>query len=73
MAEIAVRSDMTAKVWKIEVAVGDRVAEGDTLVVLEAMKQELPIDAPTGGTVKAILVAEGAGVEEDQALVVLES
>lgn len=72
MADVTVRSDMTAKVWKIEAAVGDRVAEGDTLIVLEAMKQELPIDAPSAGTVKAILVAEGQGVEEDQPLVVLE-
>ena len=73
MADVTVVSDITGRVWKIEVGVGDRVAEGDVLVILESMKTELPIEAPCAGLVKAILVAEEAAVEEDMALVVLES
>jgi biotin carboxyl carrier protein len=73
MPDLNVPSDMTARVWKIEVAVGDTVAEGDTLLILEAMKQELPIEAPAAGRVKQILVAEEAAVEEGQTLVVIET
>jgi len=49
------------------------VAAGDTLLILESMKTELPIEAPEGGTVKQILVEEAASVEEGQILVVIES
>jgi acetyl-CoA carboxylase biotin carboxyl carrier protein len=54
------------------VAVGDKVAAGDTLVIIEAMKVMNPIHAPAGGTVKAILVENGQPVEFDQPLVVVE-
>jgi len=73
MPDIEVPSDINARVWKIEVAVGDLVAAGDTLLILESMKTELPIEAPEGGTVKQILVEEAASVEEGQILVVIES
>lgn len=73
LAEVKVQSDMNAQVWKIEVAVGDRVRAGDALVILEAMKQELPIEAPVAGTVSQILVAEQTLVEDGQVLVVLEA
>ena len=72
MAELKVLSDLNAKVWQIEVAVGDTVAADDTLIILESMKTEIPIDAPRAGTVKAILVAEGDPVAEGQAVAVLE-
>ena len=73
MAEIKVLSDINARVWKIEVAVGDQVGEGDVLLILESMKTELPIEAPHAGRVAAILVAEEDTVEEEQPLVLLEA
>ncbi len=64
MAETRVLSELNATVWKIEAAVGDRVAEGDTLMILESMKMEIPIEAPRAGTVTAILVREEQAVKE---------
>jgi biotin carboxyl carrier protein len=72
LAELKVLSDLNAKVWKIEVAVGDTVEAEATLIILESMKTEIPIDAPKGGTVKAILVGEGDAVEEGQAVAILD-
>ena len=54
------------------VSVGARVAAGDTLLIVEAMKVMNPITAPTAGTVKAVLVENGQPVEFDQPLVVVE-
>ena len=72
MAEIKVPSELNAIVWKIETAEGSGVAEGDTLILLEAMKMELPVMAPRAGTVKTVLVAEKQRVAEGQALVILQ-
>ncbi|MBV8838078.1 MAG: acetyl-CoA carboxylase biotin carboxyl carrier protein subunit [Alphaproteobacteria bacterium] len=72
MAEIKVPSELNAVVWKIETAAGSQVGEGDTLVVLEAMKMEIPVMAPRAGTVKTVLVAEKQQVAEGQALVILQ-
>jgi acetyl-CoA carboxylase biotin carboxyl carrier protein len=75
----AVRSPMVGTVYlaaepgaKPFAAVGDRVAAGDTLVIIEAMKVMNPITAPTAGTVTAVLVENGQPVEFDQPLVVVE-
>ena len=67
-----VEAHITGTVWKIEVAVGDQVEEGDTVVILESMKMEMPVEAEDEGTVKEILVAEGQSVSEGDTLVVLE-
>jgi acetyl-CoA carboxylase biotin carboxyl carrier protein len=67
-----VEAHITGTVWKVEVAVGDRVEEGDTVLVLESMKMEMPVEAEDEGTVKAILVEEGQAVSEGDTLVVLE-
>jgi acetyl-CoA carboxylase biotin carboxyl carrier protein len=67
-----VEAHITGTVWKIEVAVGDQVDEGDTVVILESMKMEMPVEAEDGGTVKEILCEEGQSVSEGDALVVLE-
>lgn len=64
MAE-EVRAEMVANVWKVLVAVGDTVAEGDTLVILESMKMEIPVIAEVGGTVSKVAVGEGTVVQED--------
>jgi acetyl-CoA carboxylase biotin carboxyl carrier protein len=67
-----VEAHITGTVWKIEVAVGDQVEEGDTVAILESMKMEMPVEAEDEGTVKEILVAEGQSVSEGDPLVVLE-
>ena len=72
LAELKVLSDLNAKVWKVEVAVGDTVEAEGTLMILESMKTEIPIDAPKAGTVKAILVKEEDPVEEGQVVAILE-
>jgi acetyl-CoA carboxylase biotin carboxyl carrier protein len=72
MAEIRVPSELNAVVWKIEAAAGSAVGEGDTLLVLEAMKMEIPVMAPRAGTVKSVLVEEKQQVAEGQALVILQ-
>jgi acetyl-CoA carboxylase biotin carboxyl carrier protein len=59
-------------VWKIEVAPGDEIDEGDTVVILESMKMEMPVEAEDAGVVKEVLVEEGQSVSEGDALVVLE-
>ncbi|MDP9104232.1 MAG: biotin/lipoyl-binding carrier protein [Pseudomonadota bacterium] len=66
-----VRSEIAGSVWKIEVAPGDAVAEGDVLMILESMKMEIPVEAPSAGVVQTIQVAEGDPVKEGQGLVVL--
>ncbi len=66
-----VEAHITGTVWKIEVAVGDKVDEGDTVVILESMKMEMPVEAEDAGTVAEILCEEGQAVNEGDALVVL--
>lgn len=73
MAEIEVESEITGKVWKIEVGIGDRLEEDDTVMVLESMKMEIPVLAPAAGTVKEILVREEDSVHEGQVVALLES
>ena len=71
MAKV-IKAHITGTVWKIEVKVGDAVKEGDTVVILESMKMEMPVEAPANGTVKEIMTSEGAAVEEGAVLMVLE-
>jgi acetyl-CoA carboxylase biotin carboxyl carrier protein len=66
-----VEANITGTVWKIEVAIGDTVSEGDTVVILESMKMEMPIESEDDGTVAEIRVAEGQSVQEGDVLVVL--
>jgi len=68
----SVEAHITGIVWRIEVEVGDSVEEGDTVVILESMKMEMPVEAEDEGTVKEILVEEGQSVSEGDALVVLD-
>ena len=63
---------ITGTVWKIEVKPGDEVDEGDTVVILESMKMEMPVEAEDPGTVKEIRCEEGQSVQEGDVLVVLE-
>lgn len=72
MATIEITSEVIGTVWKIQKAVGDSVAEGEIIMILESMKMEIPVEAPCGGRIREIRVAEGDGVEEGAVLVVLE-
>jgi biotin carboxyl carrier protein len=67
-----VRSDIAANVWKVEVGLGDEVAEGAVLAILESMKMEIPVEAPAPGKVVEVLIAEGQAIGEDQALFRIE-
>jgi acetyl-CoA carboxylase biotin carboxyl carrier protein len=60
-----VRAEMVANVWKVLVSEGDHVDEGDTLVILESMKMEIPLLSEESGTVTKLHVAEGDVVQED--------
>ena len=66
-----IESELTGTVWKIEVAVGQSVQEGDTLIVVESMKMEIPVSASAAGVVRELLVAEGEQVQEGQTLAIL--
>ena len=63
---------ITGTVWKIEVAVGDEVDLDDTVVILESMKMEMPVEAEDSGTVSEIRCEEGQSVQEGDVLVVLD-
>ena len=67
-----VEAHITGTVWKVECRVGQEVEVGDTLVVLEAMKMEMPVEAEDPGTVAEIRCTEGQAVAQGETLVVLE-
>jgi acetyl-CoA carboxylase biotin carboxyl carrier protein len=70
MSEI--EAHITGTVWKIEVSVGDEVSEGDTVVIIESMKMEMPVEAEDDGVVKEIRCSENQSVAEGDVLIVLE-
>jgi len=67
-----IHAHITGTVWKIEVAVGEQVSDGDTVAILESMKMEMPVESEDDGTVKEIRCEEGQSVQEGDVLVVLE-
>src|SRR5258705_3223874 len=67
-----IRAEMVANVWKVVAAAGDAVAEGDTLVILESMKMEIPVIAEADGTVVKVAVNEGDVVQEGDLIAVVE-
>ncbi len=67
-----IEAHITGTVWKVEVKVGDTVEEGDTVVILESMKMEMPVEAEDEGRVAEIRCEEGQAVSEGDTLVVLE-
>src|ERR1700704_2526125 len=72
MARIEIKSEITGTVWKVQSSPGDKVESGDTLVVVESMKMEIPVITEDAGTVKEILVKEKDPVAEGQVVAVLE-
>ncbi|MGE4370731.1 MAG: acetyl-CoA carboxylase biotin carboxyl carrier protein subunit [Burkholderiaceae bacterium] len=73
MAKVEIISPVTGTVWKVERAVGDKVQEGDVIMILESMKMEIPVEAEEAGVITEIKVEPGVSVEEDQVLCVIES
>ena len=69
MAEV--RAEMVANVWKVVAAEGDNVDDGDTLVILESMKMEIPVLAEVGGTVTSIGVKEGDAIKAGHLIAVI--
>jgi acetyl-CoA carboxylase biotin carboxyl carrier protein len=67
-----IRAEMVANVWKVVAAEGDAVADGDTLVILESMKMEIPVLAEEAGTVSRLAVAEGDVIQEGDLIAVIE-
>ena len=67
-----VRAEMVANVWKVVASAGDTVADGDTLVILESMKMEIPVLAETDGTISQLAVAEGDVVQEGDLIAVID-
>ena len=70
MADVV--AEMVANVWKVVVAQGDAISEGDPIVILESMKMEIPVESPLGGTVREIRVQEGGVVQEGDVIAVVE-
>lgn len=73
MAIHRIESQVAGTVWKVELQTGASVADGDTILIIESMKMEIPVDAPGAGTLRELLVAEGDTVAEGQVLAVVHS
>jgi biotin carboxyl carrier protein len=72
MARIEIKSEITGTVWKLTSKPGDRVESGDTLIIIESMKMEIPVITEDPGTVKEILVTEKQPVAEGQVVAILD-
>ena len=70
MAEV--RAEMVANVWKVIAAEGQQIGAGDTLVILESMKMEIPVLAEDTGTLSKLNVAEGDVVQEGDLIAVID-
>ena len=73
MARTEIGSPVTGTVWKLERSVGDKVEDGDVIMILESMKMEIPLEAPGPGVIVELTVEQGASVDEDQILCVIEA
>jgi biotin carboxyl carrier protein len=71
MAE-EIRAEMVANVWKVVATAGDQVSDGDTLVILESMKMEIPVVAECDGTLTQLAVNEGDVVQEGDLIAVID-
>jgi acetyl-CoA carboxylase biotin carboxyl carrier protein len=66
-----VKAHIAGTVWKVEVGVGDAVTAGQTVVILESMKMEMPVESPADGRVTQVMVTPGQPVEEGATLLEL--
>ena len=67
-----VLAEMVANVWKVVVAQGDEIGEGDTICILESMKMEIPVEATVAGTISELKVTEGGVVQEGDVIAVID-
>ncbi len=67
-----VEAQIAGNLWKIEKTVGDAVAVDDVIMIIESMKMEIPVEAPCGGRISEIRVAEGDSIEEGTVLALIE-
>ena len=67
-----IKAPMTGKIFSVVVNAGDKVSAEDEVIIMDAMKMEIPVYAPVDGVVKEIKVKEGDSVKTDQVLMVLE-
>jgi acetyl-CoA carboxylase biotin carboxyl carrier protein len=67
-----VKAHITGTVWKIETPAGTKVNEGDTVIILESMKMEMPVEAPASGTIREIKIKEGEAVDEGKVLAIID-
>ena len=72
MAQHKLQCEVAGRIIRIEAPAGARVAADDPILIVESMKMEIPLFAPSAGVIKSILVAEGEEVAEDQEAVLLE-
>ena len=70
---VEVESEVQGNVWKVEVAQGASVREGEVLMILESMKMEIPVEAPVAGRVLELKVAPEDPVAEEQVLLIIEA
>lgn len=73
MSQVEVSSPATGTVWKVETKVGDRVREGDVIMILESMKMEIPVEATIEGVISSVTVEPGVAVDEGQTLCTIDS
>jgi acetyl-CoA carboxylase biotin carboxyl carrier protein len=71
MADIEAKTEVTGAVWKIVTEVGQKLEPGDTIMIIESMKMEIPVIAEEGGTIVKVLVAETTPVTEGQVVALL--
>jgi acetyl-CoA carboxylase biotin carboxyl carrier protein len=73
MATCEAKADVTGSVWKIVTAIGQKLDAGDTIMIVESMKMEIPVIAEEGGTIREFRIAEGDSVAEGQTVAILET
>jgi acetyl-CoA carboxylase biotin carboxyl carrier protein len=69
---VELRAELMGTVWKVLKRAGEAVGAGESVVILESMKMEIPVAAPQAGTVREVRVAEGAVVQEGDVLAVVD-
>ena len=67
-----VQAHITGTVWKIVTKVGDKVNEGQEIMILESMKMEMPVESTASGTIKEFKVKEGSAVKEGETVAIIE-
>ena len=72
MAKLEAKAEVTGSVWKIITKVGQQLEPGDTVMILESMKMEIPVIAEDGGKLVELCVAEGTAITEGQVVAILE-